>query len=166
MNCECSRIRWPSKAPTSADETAPPPNGRPGTSRNSAPHTASDSTATQMPQPVLTTAADKGTYLDTCTCNINKNRLKIIKRHGCNSGDWLRTALRANYKLRRRQSTAAEERLRCPCANQWYQNTQATRLAGLHSAPKRYVPSCQLPMKGTRKDICTLAAARHPGALG
>jgi hypothetical protein len=60
----------------------------------------------------------------------------------------------------------AEECLQCTWVNQWRQNTQATRLAGLHSEPKRYEPSRQVPTKSVRKDICTLAAARHPGAWG
>ena len=105
----------------------------------------------------------QGVHLNTYICNINKNQQKVIngKSAVLSTDCALRYARTMSYAD---GNGLTRGHLRRSWANQWRQNTQATRLAGLHSAPKRYEPSRQLPTKGARKDICALAAARSiPG---
>jgi hypothetical protein len=61
-----------------------------------------------------------------------------------------------------RSGLTTEQYLMPSRANEWRQNTQATRLIRLHPAPSRYMPPRRLPSKGARRNICRLAAARYP----
>lgn len=152
---------WSSKVPTSAGETTTsPPNGRRGFKE---PFASWD----QLFDCTTCTSdyADgrrQVAYIDTGMCSVTQNQMKII------NGE--RVALSTECVQREGRTMSyidgsgltAEEYLVPSRANEWRQNTQATRLIRLHPAPNRYTPPRRLPSKGARRNICRLAAARYP----
>ena len=101
-------------------------------------------------------------YIDTGMCSITENQMRII------NGE--RVALSTECVQREGRTMSyidgsgptTEEYLMPSQANEWRQNTQATRLIRLHPGTERIHASTPTSLKGPRKNICRLAAARHP----
>ena len=87
-------------------------------------------------------------YIDTGMCSITENQMKII------NGE--RVALSTECVQREGRTMSyidgsgltTEEYLMPSRANEWRQNTQATRLIRLHPAPNRYTPPADFPQRG------------------